>query len=88
MLAKKGLKIPFFFAINTWPSQQIFSTAPIRTWTTGKGKKIRVYGGRFRHNVTMLLGGFAVNIAFGDVYSALEKKTVDVGHDIRHNAEP
>ena len=41
MLAKKGLKL---LTINTWPSQQIFSTVPIRTVADWKGKKIRVYG--------------------------------------------
>src|SRR6266542_4512810 len=73
MLAKKGLKL---LSINTWPSQQIFSTVPIRTVDDWKGKKIRVYGADSA-NVTRLLGGSPVNIAFGEVYSALEKKTVD-----------
>src|SRR6266498_3711866 len=41
MLAKKGLKL---LVISTWPSQQIFSTVPIRTVADWKGKKIRVYG--------------------------------------------
>src|SRR6266508_6336260 len=35
MLAKKGLKL---LSINTWPSQQIFSTVPIRTVDDWKGK--------------------------------------------------
>jgi hypothetical protein len=71
MLAKKGLKL---LVISTWPSQQIFSTVPIRTVADWQGKKIRVYGADSA-NVTRLLGGSPVNIAFGEVYSALEKKT-------------
>ena len=84
MLAKKGLKL---LAISTWPSQQIFSTVPIRTVADWKGKKIRVYGADSA-NVTRLLGGSPVNIAFGEVYSALEKKTVDGAMTSATNAEP
>jgi TRAP-type C4-dicarboxylate transport system substrate-binding protein len=84
MLARKGLKL---LAINTWPSQQIFSTVPIRTVDDWKGKKIRVYGADSA-NVTRLLGGSPVNIAFGEVYSALEKKTVDGAMTSATNAEP
>ena len=84
MLAKKGLKL---LSINTWPSQQIFSTVPIRTVADWKGKKIRVYGADSA-NVTRLLGGSPVNLAFGEVYSALEKKTVDGAMTSATNAEP
>ena len=84
MLAKKGLKL---LAMSTWPSQQIFSTAPIRTVADWKGKKIRVYGADSA-NITRILGGAPVNIAFGEVYSALEKKTVDGAMTSATNAEP
>jgi TRAP-type C4-dicarboxylate transport system substrate-binding protein len=84
MLAKKGLKL---LSINTWPSQQLFSTAPIRTVADWRGKKIRVYGADSA-NVTRLLGGAPINIAFGEVYSALEKKTVDGAMTSATNAEP
>jgi TRAP-type C4-dicarboxylate transport system substrate-binding protein len=84
MLAKKGLKL---IAMSTWPSQQIFSTSPIRTVADWKGKKIRVYGADSA-NLTRLLGGAPVNIAFGEVYSALEKKTVDGAMTSATNAEP
>jgi TRAP-type C4-dicarboxylate transport system substrate-binding protein len=84
MLAKKGLKL---LVISTWPSQQIFSTVPIRTVADWQGKKIRVYGADSA-NVTRLLGGSPVNIAFGEVYSALEKKTVDGAMTSATNAEP
>ena len=73
MLARKGLKL---LSIHTWPSQQIFSTVPIRTVADWKGKKIRVYGAD------------SANIAFGEVYSALEKKTVDGAMTSATNAEP
>ena len=84
MLAKKGLKL---VAMNTWPSQQIFSTVPIRTVADWKGKKIRVYGADSA-NISRLLGAAPVNIAFGEVYSALEKKTVDGAMTSATNAEP
>jgi TRAP-type C4-dicarboxylate transport system substrate-binding protein len=84
MLAKKGLKL---LVISTWPSQQIFSTVPIRTVADWQGKKIRVYGADSA-NITRILGGSPVNIAFGEVYSALEKKTVDGAMTSATNAEP
>jgi TRAP-type transport system periplasmic protein len=84
MLAKKGLKL---IAMSTWPSQQVFSTMPIRTVADWKGKKIRVYGADSA-NLTRALGGAPVNIAFGEVYSALEKKTVDGAMTSATNAEP
>jgi TRAP-type transport system periplasmic protein len=84
MLAKKGLKL---LAIGTWPSQQIFSSVPIRTVADWQGKKIRVYGAD-SSNVTRILGGSPVSIAFGEVYSALEKRTVDGAMTSATNAEP
>ncbi len=84
MLARKGLKL---IAMSTWPSQQVFSTMPIRTVADWKGKKIRVYGADSA-NLTRALGGAPVNIAFGEVYSALEKKTVDGAMTSATNAEP
>lgn len=84
MLAKKGLK---HLATNTWPSQQIFSTAPIRTVADWKGKKIRVYGADTA-NIARVLGAAPVNIPFGEVYTALEKRTVDGAMTSATNAEP
>src|SRR6202795_1699263 len=84
MLAKKGLKL---LSIHTWPSQQIFSTVPIRTVADWKGKKIRVDGADYA-NIGRLLGAAPVNIPFGEVYSALEKKTVDGAMTSAPNAEP
>lgn len=84
MLAKKGLKL---LSINTWPSQQLFSTSPIRTVADWKGKKLRVYGADTA-TIARLLGAAPVNIAFGEVYTALEKRTVDGAMTSATNAEP
>src|SRR6059036_1167788 len=84
MLARKGLKL---LSIHAWPSQQIFSTVPIRSVADWKGKKIRVYGADSA-NIARLLGAAPVNINFGEVYSALEKKTVDGAMTSATNAEP
>jgi TRAP-type C4-dicarboxylate transport system substrate-binding protein len=84
MLAKKGLRL---MAIEAWPSQQIFAHQPMRTLADWKGKKIRVYGADSA-NTARFLGAAPVNIAFGEVYSALEKKVVDGAITSATNAEP
>jgi TRAP-type C4-dicarboxylate transport system substrate-binding protein len=83
-LAKRGLKL---LAINAWPTQQLFSLAPIKTVGDWKGKKVRVYGADSA-NTARALGAAPVNIAFGEVYTALEKKTVDGAITSATNAEP
>jgi len=82
--ARQGLKL---LSIHAWPSQQIFSTVPIRSVADWKGKKIRVYGADSA-NIARLLGAAPVNIAFAEVYSALEKRTVDGAMTSATNAEP
>ncbi len=84
MLAKKGLRL---VAIEAWPSQQVFAHQPMRTLGDWKGRKIRVYGADSA-NCARLLGAAPVNLAFGDVYAALEKKTVDGAITSATNAEP
>jgi len=84
MLAKRGLKL---LAINAWPTQQLFSLAPIKTVGDWKGKKIRVYGAD-SSNTARALGAAPVSIGFGEVYTALEKKTVDGAITSATNAEP
>ena len=84
MLAKKGLRL---MAIEAWPSQHVFAHAPMRTLADWKGKKIRVYGADSA-NSARFLGAAPVNIAFGEVYSALEKKVVDGAITSATNAEP
>jgi TRAP-type C4-dicarboxylate transport system substrate-binding protein len=83
-LGKKGLMM---LAAYAWPSQQVFSHQPIRTIADWKGKKIRVYGAD-TSNITRSLSGVPVNIAFGELYTALEKKTVDGAITSATNAEP
>src|SRR5436309_3884880 len=82
--ARQGLKL---LSIHAWPSLQIFSTVPIRSVADWKGKKIRVYGADSA-NIARLLGAAPVNINFGEVYSALEKRTVDGAMTSATNAEP
>ena len=60
---------------------------PIRTVADWKGKKVRVYGAD-TSNITRSLGGVPVNIPFGELYTALEKKTVDGAITSATNAEP
>src|SRR2546426_9328100 len=84
MLAKRGLKL---LTINAWPTQQLFSLQPIKTVADWKGKKIRVYGADSA-NTARALGAAPVSIGFGEVYTALEKKTVDGAMTSATNAEP
>ena len=84
MLARRGLKL---LAINAWPTQQLFSLQPIKTVTDWKGKKIRVYGAD-SSNTARAPGAAPVSIGFGEVYTALEKKTVDGAITSATNAEP
>ena len=83
-LGKKGLMM---LAAYAWPSQQVFSHQPMRTIADWKGKKIRVYGAD-TSNITRSLSGVPVNVAFGELYTALEKKTVDGAITSATNAEP
>jgi TRAP-type C4-dicarboxylate transport system substrate-binding protein len=83
-LGKKGLKM---LTAHAWPSQQVFSHEPIRTIADWKGRKIRVYGAD-TSNITRSLGGVPVNIPFGELYTALDKKTVDGAITSATNAEP
>lgn len=83
-VAKRGLKL---LATYAWPSQQLFSHQPIRTVADWKGKKIRVYGADSA-NLARALGAAPTNIAFGELYSALEKKVVDGAMTSATNAEP
>jgi TRAP-type C4-dicarboxylate transport system substrate-binding protein len=84
MLAKRGLKL---LAINAWPTQQLFSLQAMKTIGDWKGKKIRVYGADSA-NTARALGAAPVSLGFGEVYTALEKKTVDGAITSATNAEP
>lgn len=59
-----------------WPNQYIISRKPVRSPADLKGLKIRVYGAADTDFVRAL-GMEPVSIAFAEVYTALERGTVD-----------
>ncbi len=61
-----------------WPGQYIFSRKPIRSPADLKGLKIRVYG-TAQTEFARALGMEPVSIPFAEVYTALERGTVDAG---------
>ncbi len=69
-LGKRGLVL---LAVNTWPSQQLFSTKrPIKTVEDWKGLKIRIKGSE-EAALTSALGGSPVSVPFGELYTALQR---------------
>jgi TRAP-type C4-dicarboxylate transport system substrate-binding protein len=83
-MARHGLKL---LTVHTWPSQQLFSSQPIRTLADWKGKKLRVYGAESA-DMVRALGGAPVSIPFGEVYTALQRGVVDGAVTSATNAEP
>jgi TRAP-type C4-dicarboxylate transport system substrate-binding protein len=83
-LAGKGLKP---LATYPWPSQQLFSSRPIKTVQDFKGTKIRVYGAETAE-LFRSLGSAPVSIPFGEVYVALQRNVVDGAITSATNAEP
>ncbi len=83
--AKKGLLLK---SIETWPSQQIFTTkkplAKVEDW---KGMKIRVYGAE-ASELMKAMGAAAVNIPFGETYTGLQRGVADGAITSATNAEP
>jgi TRAP-type C4-dicarboxylate transport system substrate-binding protein len=61
-----------------WPAQMIFSRKPVRSPADLKGLKIRVYG-TAQTELARGLGMEPVSIPFAEVYTALERGTVDAG---------
>jgi TRAP-type C4-dicarboxylate transport system substrate-binding protein len=61
-----------------WPAQMIFSRKPVRGPADLKGLKIRVYG-TAQTELARGLGMEPVSIPFAEVYTALERGTVDAG---------
>jgi TRAP-type C4-dicarboxylate transport system substrate-binding protein len=61
-----------------WPHQVIFSRKPVRSPADLKGLKVRVYG-TAQAEFARALGMEPVSIAFAEVYTALERGTVDAG---------
>lgn len=83
--AKKGLLL---MSIETWPSQQLFTTKkPVAKVEDWKGTKIRIYGLESAELVKSM-GGAPVNIPFGEVYTALQRNAVDGAVTSATNAEP
>jgi len=84
VMARRGLRL---LTVHAWPSQQLFSTVPIRTLADWKGRKLRVYGSESAELVRAL-GGAPVSIPFGEVYVALQRGVVDGAMTSATNAEP
>ncbi len=61
-----------------WPAQMIFSRKPVRGPEDLKGLKVRVYG-TAQTEFAKALGMVPVSIPFAEVYTALERGTVDAG---------
>jgi TRAP-type C4-dicarboxylate transport system substrate-binding protein len=84
-LAKQGLML---LAVNTWPSQQLFSTKkPVRTVEDWKGLKVRIKGSE-EASLTSALGGSPVSIPFGELYTALQRGVAEAAITSATNAIP
>ncbi|MFQ5946674.1 MAG: TRAP transporter substrate-binding protein [Anaerolineae bacterium] len=59
-----------------WPHQVIWSRKPIRSLDDLRGMKVRVYGTALTEFLKAL-GAIPVSVAFAEVYTALERGTVD-----------
>jgi TRAP-type C4-dicarboxylate transport system substrate-binding protein len=61
-----------------WPHQVMWSRKPVRSLADLKGMKVRVYG-TAQTEFLKALGAVPVSIPFAEVYTALERGTVDGG---------
>lgn len=61
-----------------WPAQYLFTKKPVKGPADLKGLKVRVYG-TAQTELARALGMEAVSIPFAEVYTALERGTVDAG---------
>ena len=61
-----------------WPGQYLFTKKPVKGPEDLKGLKVRVYG-TAQTELARALGMEAVSIPFAEVYTALERGTVDAG---------
>lgn len=84
MTARRGLKL---MAVYGWPSQQLFSTQPVRTIADWKGKKVRVTGAE-TSDFVKLVGGAPVGMGFAEVYTSLQRGVIDGAITTATNAEP
>ncbi len=83
--AKKNVLL---MTIHPWPSQQLYSTkkavATVGDW---KGMKIRTTGAE-QTELVKALGAAPVNVAFGEVYTALQRGVIEAAITSATNAEP
>jgi len=61
-----------------WPQQVLFSRKPVNSLDDLKGMKVRVFGPA-QTELISTLGGQPVSLAFAEVYTAMERGTVDAG---------
>ena len=73
ILEEKGLKPLFTW---TWPPNHLHSQKPMDTLAAWKGKKIRIYNSE-QAQVVKALGGVPTRVAFSEVYTAMQRNTVD-----------
>ncbi len=73
VLEEKKLKPLFMYC---WPTQQVFSLEPMETVDAWKGKKVRVFNAQ-QADLCKRLRAAPTNIAFSEVYTALQRGTVD-----------
>ena len=65
-------------AMSVYPDQAFFSKKPLRTLDDFKGIKTRVHSVALSQLVAAL-GGEPLTVAFAEVYTALERGTLDAG---------
>ena len=73
VLEERNLKPLFMYA---WPTQQIFSLEPMDTVASCKGKKVRLFNAEHAA-LCKKIKAAPTNIAFSEVYTALQRGTVD-----------
>ena len=73
VLKEKNLKPLFMYA---WPTQQLFSLKPMDTIAALKGKKVRIFNAQ-QADLCKRVKAVPTNIAFSELYTALQRGTVD-----------
>jgi TRAP-type C4-dicarboxylate transport system substrate-binding protein len=73
VLEKKNVKPLFMYA---WPTQQVFSKTPMDTIAAWKGKKVRIMNSE-QADLCKRVQAVPINIAFSELYTALQRGTVD-----------
>jgi TRAP-type transport system periplasmic protein len=73
VLEEKHLKPLFTYA---WPTQQLFSLKPMDNVAAWKGKKVRIFNAQ-QADLCKRAKAAPTNIAFSELYTALQRGTVD-----------